>query len=229
MAAVVNAAGTREIRIVRVYDAPRELVWRAWTQAEDIAAWWGPEDFQATAVESDPRPGGALRIVMCGPDGVEHPSLGVYQIVVEKERLVVLSTVAGADGTPVMESTHTVELADAGAGTKVTLTARAVALVPEAAPMLGGMQAGWNQSLQCLDDEFTGAVNRQIVLSRLLRAGLRALDAAGAPFELVGTRGILADHPRHGRASGWSVAVHDARPGRHGVRQRDRLRRDPLP
>jgi len=203
---MASAPESKEIRIVRVFDAPRDLVWQAWTQAEHIAAWWGPEDFQATSVESDPRPGGVLRIVMRGPDGSEHATAGVYREIVDRERIVVASTILDPDGSPVLESSHTVELAEAGTGTAVTVTARAVALVPEAVAMLGGMQAGWNQSLQCLDDVFTGAVDRQIVLSRNLQA----------PRERVFELWTRAEHlSRWWGPRGFPLTTHamDVRPG----------------
>jgi uncharacterized protein YndB with AHSA1/START domain len=121
-------------------------------------------------VESDPRPGGTLKIVMRGPDGVEHPMTGVYKEVVSPERLVVETAAIGPDGGHLLEAVQTILFADRGGKTEVTLRARATALVPDAVPMLGGMQAGWNQSLQCLDDMLTGADGRQIVITRLFQA-----------------------------------------------------------
>jgi uncharacterized protein YndB with AHSA1/START domain len=160
----------REITITRIFDAPRDLVFKAWTEAEHIARWWGPEGWTAPSVESDPRPGGELLIVMRGTEGDDHPLRGVFVEVVPPERLVMESTAVGEDGQDVLQAVSTVTFTDLGGKTELTVHARAVALVPEAAMMLGGMLAGWNQSLQCLDDVLSGAVDREIVISRLFKA-----------------------------------------------------------
>jgi uncharacterized protein YndB with AHSA1/START domain len=161
---------TKEITITRVFDAPRDLVFKAFTEAEHLAKWWGPEDFSAPTVESDPRPGGALTIVMRGPDGADYPMKGTFKEVVPPERLVLESAALGPDGEPLLEAVQTVTFVERGGKTELTLRARAVALVPDAVAMLAGMHAGWNQSLQCLDDVLTGAVERQIVISRVFQA-----------------------------------------------------------
>ncbi len=81
-------ASEREIVLSRTYDAPRDLVWQAWTRAEHLAQWWGPNGFTTTTSEMVVRPGGAWRFVMHGPDGTDYPNLAEYAEVVEPERLV---------------------------------------------------------------------------------------------------------------------------------------------
>ena len=157
----------REVSITRLFDAPRELVFRSFTEAEHIAAWWGPEGFTAPECESDPRPGGKLRIVMRGPDGADLPVDATYLEVDAPSRLVIESNAVGPDGTVLLEAVNTVTFAERDGKTEVIVHARATALVPEAAAMLVGMDAGWTQSLQCLDDVLTGAVDRQFVIMRL--------------------------------------------------------------
>src|SRR5579871_3749344 len=78
----------REFVIARVFEAPRALVFKAWTDPKHMAQWWGPRGFTNPVCELDVRPGGAWRIVMRGPDGALHPTKGVYREVVEPERLV---------------------------------------------------------------------------------------------------------------------------------------------
>src|SRR5689334_18469516 len=63
----------REIVITRVIDAPRELVFAAFTDAEHISNWWGPNGFRTTTYEKDVRPGGVWRFTMHGPDGTDYP------------------------------------------------------------------------------------------------------------------------------------------------------------
>jgi uncharacterized protein YndB with AHSA1/START domain len=160
----------REITITRLIDAPREMVFRAFTDAEQVSKWWGPETFGVSSAESDARAGGALRIVMRGPDGIDYPMEGVYREFEPPERLVMESWALGEGGRKLLESMNTLTFADHDGKTELTLHARGVALVPEAIPMIGGMEAGWAQSLRRLDDVLTGAVDRQIVLTRVLQA-----------------------------------------------------------
>ena len=78
----------REIVLSRVFDAPRELVFEVWTQAEHVAQWWGPNGFTSTIYEMDVRPGGIWRLTMHGPDGTDYPNLIKYYEVVPPEKLV---------------------------------------------------------------------------------------------------------------------------------------------
>ena len=80
----------REVDFVRVFDAPRELVWRAWTDPEQIAVWWGPAGMRTPreSVEMDVRPGGVFRLTMVlEATGAEFPSDMRFTEVVEPERL----------------------------------------------------------------------------------------------------------------------------------------------
>src|SRR5260370_18899350 len=89
----------RELTIERVFNAPRPLVFKAWTESEHIAQWFGPRDFKSTVVKNELRPGGAYRIHMLGPDG-DHWSQGVYREIVPPERLVLGGSWADAPGNP---------------------------------------------------------------------------------------------------------------------------------
>jgi uncharacterized protein YndB with AHSA1/START domain len=144
------AGPEREIVITRIFDAPRELVFKAWTDPEQMAEWWGPEPFTNPVCELDPRPGGAWRIVMHAPDGVDYVCSGVYREVVPPERLVFTNNAFDRDGNPLLEGFTTVTFAEHEGKTKLTLQTRAVGLVPGAPQMLAGMDAGWNQSLDSL-------------------------------------------------------------------------------
>ena len=81
-------ASERELVLSRTYDAPRRLVWQAWTQAEHMAQWWGPDGFTTTITEMQVRPGGVWRFVMHAPNGTDYQNLVEYTEVVEPERLV---------------------------------------------------------------------------------------------------------------------------------------------
>ena len=77
----------RGIVIERILDAPRELVFAAWTDPEQVAQWWGPNGFTNTIHEMDVRPGGVWRFIMHGPDGVDYPNKIVFIEVVSPQRL----------------------------------------------------------------------------------------------------------------------------------------------
>ncbi len=78
----------REIVSTRVFDAPRERVFQAWTDPEHLARWWGPKGFTNTFHEFDPRPGGVWGFVMHGPDGVDYKNRSVFVEIVKPERIV---------------------------------------------------------------------------------------------------------------------------------------------
>lgn len=81
-------AGDRDIVATRILNAPRELVFKAWTDPEHIGQWWGPNGFSITLHEMDVRPGGDWRFIMHGPDGRDYDNHNVYVEVVPPERLV---------------------------------------------------------------------------------------------------------------------------------------------
>jgi len=109
----------REIITVRVFDAPRELVWKAWTELEQIAQWWGPNGFTNTIHEMDVRPGGVWRLMMHGPDGVDYPNKIVFVEVVKPERLVY--THGGDEGGDPVQFHVTVTFDDQGGKTRLTM------------------------------------------------------------------------------------------------------------
>jgi len=77
-----------EMILTRVFAAPRELVWKLWTEPEHIRKWWGPKGFTLPGCEMDFRTGGAYSYVMRGPDGEDNPFHGVYREIVRNERIV---------------------------------------------------------------------------------------------------------------------------------------------
>jgi uncharacterized protein YndB with AHSA1/START domain len=81
-------AQDRSLVFHRRFRAPRELVFRAWTDSGHIARWWGPDGFTTTTREMDVRPGGVWRFTMHGPDGTDYPNRIVYLEVAPPERLV---------------------------------------------------------------------------------------------------------------------------------------------
>ncbi len=143
--------------LTRVFDAPRELVFKAWTDPKRVAQWWGPHGFTNPVCELDVRPGGAILIHMRGPDGTVYPMTGIYQEVAEPERIVFTSAALDRDGNPLFEVLTTVTFAEQGGKTKQILRARVIKRTAQAAPYLKGMEAGWTQSLERLAESLAKA------------------------------------------------------------------------
>src|SRR5271156_2249876 len=146
----------RELVITRVFDAPRELVFKAWTETEHLKRWWGPKGFTNPVCELDPRPGGAIRIHMRAPDGVIYPMTAAIQELVEPERLVFLSAALHENGGPLFEILNTVTFTVAGSKTEITLRAKVIKATAAAPQYLQGMEMGWSQSLDRLAGELAG-------------------------------------------------------------------------
>ena len=143
--------GKATVTILRVFDAPRALVWKAWTDPKMMAQWFGPRGFTIPVCELDVRAGGSLRIVMRGPDGQDYPMKGEFREVVAHERLVFTNIATDNDGNHLLEGETTVTFAEKGGKTTLPVTAYAVGLVPIAPQMLAGMEAGWTQSIDKLE------------------------------------------------------------------------------
>jgi len=140
----------REITITRVFDAPRALVFKAWTDAEMLAQWWGPKGFTNPLCELDARVGGAIRVDMRAPDGAVYPMKGEFREIVPPQRLVFTNMALDGNGNAVTAGLTTVTFAEEGGKTKLTLHTRGSALVEQAIPYLQGMEYGWTQSIDKL-------------------------------------------------------------------------------
>ena len=144
--------GEGTVTLTRVIDAPRELVWQAWTDPKMLAQWFGPRGFTSSVTQLDVRVGGALRIVMHGPDGNDYPMKGVFREIVAPERLVFTNIAIDSEGKHLLEGETTVTLTETRGRTTLTLRTYAVGLVPKATQMLAGMEAGWTQSIDKLEE-----------------------------------------------------------------------------
>jgi uncharacterized protein YndB with AHSA1/START domain len=142
----------RELTIRRTFDAPRALVWRAWTDPKCVAAWWGPHGFTNPVCEVDARPGGAIYIVMRAPDGTDYPMRGVFHEIVAPERLVFTNFPVNAEDRQLIDGLTTVTFTERDGKTEMILYTRAIGLVPAASFMITGMGEGWGQSIERLTE-----------------------------------------------------------------------------
>jgi uncharacterized protein YndB with AHSA1/START domain len=148
-----------EIEVTRTYDAPRELVFDAWTKGEHLKNWFAPTGFTVPEVESDPREGGIYRLAMRSPDGQDFWSQGTYREVLPPERLVLTQGVLGPDDKPLFETVTTVTLTDEGGKTTVTVHERVEKIFDQAAAgPLSGMEVGLHMALDKLADYLKGLV-----------------------------------------------------------------------
>ena len=88
----------REFVITREFAAPRELVFKAWTDPKHLAQWWGPKGFTNPVCEWDARPGGKIYDVMRAPNGADYPMGGEFREIVPPERLVLMCGALDAKG-----------------------------------------------------------------------------------------------------------------------------------
>jgi uncharacterized protein YndB with AHSA1/START domain len=164
-----STALAADVVLTRTFAAPRALVWQVWTDPAHLAKWWGPHTFTNPRVELDLRPGGALRIDMQGPDGVNAVTGRVREVVVP-ERFVFTSMLE-VDGRVYVEVLNTVTFTEQHGATTVTLVAHVLQAAPEAAMDLGGMHEGWRQSFERLESHVsTSASEREMIVTRVLNA-----------------------------------------------------------
>jgi uncharacterized protein YndB with AHSA1/START domain len=141
-----------------MFDAPREEVWKAWTEPERLMRWWGPKDFTSPSCKMDLRVGGRYLWCMRWPDGRDNYTTGEFREIVPFERLVYTDSFADADGNVVSGSYYgmgeefpretlvTVTFEDAGGQTRMTLRHAGMP-----AGEHGDMAIeGWNESLDKL-------------------------------------------------------------------------------
>jgi uncharacterized protein YndB with AHSA1/START domain len=117
--------GERDLVMTRVFDAPRDLVFRAFSTAEALAQWWGPRGWSLSVNNLDFRPGGSWHYCMAGPDGAESWGLSTYREIVEGELIVYTDAFSNAEGTVaegMPQMRITVAFADEDGKTRVTST-----------------------------------------------------------------------------------------------------------
>jgi uncharacterized protein YndB with AHSA1/START domain len=150
-----------DLVINRTFNAPRELVWRAWTDPNMFSQWWGPKAYSAPVVKIDFREGGKWLAVMRDADGNDIWSGGTYKKIVPVEHItttdhfadaegnIVSSEVYGMRGVP-MEMLITVDLEDVNGKTRMTLRHQGL----PAGEHLEGASIGWNESLDKMEAIF---------------------------------------------------------------------------
>lgn len=136
----------RELMISRVFNAPRALVFKVWTQPQHIRHWWGPRGYTTLSCEMDLRPGGAWRVESRHTDGSKTAEQGVFREIVEPERLVFTHAWESETGKPGFETLVTAMFAEYEGKTRLTFHQA----VFNSVEIRDGHVEGWNQSFDML-------------------------------------------------------------------------------
>jgi uncharacterized protein YndB with AHSA1/START domain len=141
-----SATADRELVLTRVIDAPRDKLYRAWTDAELLKRWFAPLPYTTPVAELDVRPGGANLIVMRGPDGNDMPNRGVYLEVLENERLVFTDAYTKAwEPSPKPFMTVILTFEDEAGKTRYTARVRHWTVADREAHEKMGFHEGWGR------------------------------------------------------------------------------------
>ncbi|MEF2547770.1 SRPBCC family protein [Aurantimonas sp. E1-2-R+4] len=143
----------RQLVLTRLIDAPRDKVYRAWTESELLTRWFAPKPWTTPRAELDVRPGGSSLVTMRSPEGKDYPNPGVYLEVVKNERLVFTDAYTSAwvpSDKPFMTVTLTFE--DEDGKTRYTATARHWSAADRKAHEEMGFHEGWGQCAQQLEE-----------------------------------------------------------------------------
>ena len=146
--AKVTLPSEREIVITRAFDAPRSVVFDAWTKAEHVARWWDPSGAALAVCEIDLRPNGAFRFVNQGPDGVKHPFTGVYREIAPPSRLVFTTRISPAGP----ESIGTLLFGERDGKTTLTMTIECQSMADRDALLEMRVDVGTTRTLDNLDE-----------------------------------------------------------------------------
>ena len=163
-------AADDEIVITHEFDAPRELVFKAWTDPKHLAQWWGPRGFTNPVCQWDPKPGNAIHVVMRSPNGTDYPMGGTFREVAAPEKLILSTGALDEKGVLMFELLHHVTFAEQNGKTLLTIRSRVIAKTAEYSDKyLSGYRAGMTQSLEKLAETLP-AKGEPLVVERTFAA-----------------------------------------------------------
>ena len=140
----------QEFVITREFNAPRELVFKAWTDAKHLAQWWGPRGFTNPVCEWDVRPGGKIYDVMRAPNGTDYPMGGEFREIVPPEKVAFTCGPLDDKGNMIFELLHTATFTEEKGKTKLVLHSKVLRATPEANQYISGFEPGMGSSLERL-------------------------------------------------------------------------------
>lgn len=155
----MNTENSNELFITRIFDAPRALVWQAWTDPVHVMKWWGPAGFNNETCACDLRVGGRFRLDMRAPDGNVYPCIGTYREIVEPERIVFEGE--ATDGHPCgagipPRAEVTIFFAEQGGKTQLTLHTIFASAERKQAAAAARYVVSWEEALARLAENIGG-------------------------------------------------------------------------
>ncbi|MEO6908969.1 MAG: SRPBCC domain-containing protein [Abditibacteriaceae bacterium] len=143
----------KELKLTRIINAPRELVFQAWIDPAQFAQWWGPGCFTNPVCKLDTRPGGKILVHMTAPDGTVYPMGGMFHEITPPEKIVMTTTSFRDDkNNEQIENLNTILFTETSDGkTQLALHVVVLKATPEMDGALSGMEAGWSQSFEKLN------------------------------------------------------------------------------
>jgi len=218
--AATDVRATEQV-IERIFDAPREMVWQAWTNPELFVRWWGPAMFTSPTVQMDLRPGGRFVWVMRDPEGNDYYTVGEYREIDPPKRLVYTDSFGDADGNVISPAAYgmgddfpvttvvTVTFEDLGGRTRLRIAS------DKAVPgdMWEMASSGWGSSLDKLASVITKHVRLAIDREKLQITVARDFDAPQALVWRALTEPALLAQWWGQPGSPMGVDKHDLRPG----------------
>jgi uncharacterized protein YndB with AHSA1/START domain len=150
--ATVELPTEDQILITREFDAPKHLVWEAWTNPELVKRWWHANRGEVTHAEIDLRVGGTWRYVAMTPDGVEVGFHGEYREIVPNERIVSTEAYEGIPDADANATVNTMTLAEVDGRTTLTVLVQAPSKEVRDAIIDSGMEAGMQDALDLLEE-----------------------------------------------------------------------------
>jgi uncharacterized protein YndB with AHSA1/START domain/DNA-binding transcriptional ArsR family regulator len=145
-------ADGRSVTMSRIFAASREQLWPYWTDPTEMKKWWSPDYMTTARAESEPWPGGRLRIDMADPDGAVHVATGHYTKLDKPGQIDFIMSPLDDKGQPAFEAHQSVLFRPISAEqTELKIHIRLAASTPQAAIFIAGIELGWNQTLNKLE------------------------------------------------------------------------------
>ncbi len=223
------------LRLSRVFHAPRETVFQAWSSADHVKRWFSPETYTVSHANVEARAGGAFEVCMRSPTGQEHWTRGKFVDFTPHTKLVIDADVTDSAGKMLFRAFTEVAFSDALGGTQIDVVQTYQFIDPSmAAPMVAGAPEGWRTTLDKLEKEVvrmrgerTPACGRWSTPRSTSKTHLRLADRTGLEFtdrrnseaEVVQwpTRQMGIARAAHGCTHGWPRAAQGALGGRRSV------------
>ena len=143
----------KTVTFTRLLDVPPAIVFPLWIEAKHLSKWFAPKHFTVPECEVDARVGGEVRLTMQAPDGTRYPMKTVFEELVPNSRIVTRNWAGmDAEGKPGFETVQTYSFVSEGDKTRLTVQADVIWLEPRMAPAIAGMEPGWNQTLDKMEE-----------------------------------------------------------------------------